>query len=178
MSPQLPTPKLEWLFVAFFKDGSTIEQGADDKPKEQPEGNAFTDVQAREDDLIAFELRHIDGDKVVTVDLINGSFMANGIPMELHNQNFDPTAIDVVKGEDGKVLLDDNDNPVIKRRYDLKLVYFREMKVDQTSLVTIQDDMSIKEEKVGQPNHYINRYFIGWETIVNKESKRVTLAVG
>lgn len=147
-------PHLSWLFVAFFKDGSTITQTQDDKPKEQPEGSAFTDVAARMDDLVAFELRHEDGDKVATVDLKTGAFVVNGIPIHVHNQHFQP------------------------ENYPLKLIYFRETRVDQKQLATVQDDMSITTEDVGTPDHYINRYFIGWETVVHGKSKQATIAVG
>lgn len=147
-------PHLSWLFVAFFKDGSHIAQTQDDKPKAQPEGSAFSDVSARMDDLTAFELRHEDGNEVVTVDLVTGAFIVNGTPLHVHNQHFQP------------------------ENYPLKLIYFRETRVDQNQLATVQDDMSIKTEDVGEPNHYVSRYFMGWETTVNGKNKQATIAVG
>lgn len=152
---QQTTPQLDWLFVAFLKDGSVIEQGPDDKPREQPEGSAFTDVMAHIDDVVAFELRRVDNPKrVVTVDLLTGNFVVNGEPICTHNQYFEA------------------------HKYPLKLVYFRETRVDQDQLATVQEDMSIKTENQGQPRHYVNRYFIGWETVVNGKSKQQTIAVG
>ena len=160
--PQPPARTLEpftWLFVAFFADGTTVEQNAEDTSKTRTDGtgSSFTDVRERieaGDKLTHFELRHIDGDKVVTVDLTTGAFMANGIPMHLHNQFFEPD------------------------KYPLKLVYFRETRVDQEHKGTVQDDLSVKRELVGNPRHYVNRYFMGWETSVNGKSKQQTIAVG
>jgi len=164
MSQQLQAPQqaklhLDWLFVAFFANGYTIQQTHDDKclTRDDGTGSAFTDVRERNErdhDLVAFELRHIDGDKAVMVDLKTGAFMANGIPMHLHNQNFDPT------------------------KYDLKLIYFRETRVDQNVKATILDDMSVSQKQIGDLHHYVNRYFIGWETEVNGKKKQQTLAVG
>jgi hypothetical protein len=150
-------PALDWLFVAFFANGDTIKQTQEDKSATEPNRSAHYDVRMRNEDkhdLVAFELHHIDGDKIVTVDLTTGAFMANGIPMHLHNQNFEPD------------------------KYPLELVYFKETRVDQDIKAIVQDDMTVKEERIGQPRHYINRYFIGWKTQVNGKSKQVTMAVG
>lgn len=173
-------PHLEWLFIAYFRDGSVIQQTQDDKPKEQPEGSAFTDVlaRARATDLVAFELRHEDGVKVATVDLQTGNFVVGGIPFCAHNQHFDPDARDLVFDEAGEPVLDEDGQQLTKRRYNLELIFFREVKHDQQMLATVQDDMSIKEEPIGEPNHYVNRYFIGWQTEVQGKMKQVTIAVG
>lgn len=153
--PQVPTtPHLSWLFVAFFDKGAPVIQTQDDLPKEQPEGSAFSDVAARSDDLTAFELRHEDGKQVVTIDLKTGAFIVNGTPLHIHNQNFEP------------------------QNYSLKLIYFRETRVDQQQKATVQTDMSIKTENIGDARHYVNRYFIGWETVVNGKNKQATIAVG
>lgn len=154
MLHQQTKPHLSWLFVAFFKDGTQITQTQADEPKEQPEGSAFSDVAARMDDLAVFELRHEDGQQVITVDLQTGAFVLNGTPFHAHNQAFKP------------------------ENYPLKLVYFRETRVDQRQLATVQDDMSVKTESLGAPDHYVNRYFVGWETEVHGKNKQVTIAVG
>lgn len=147
-------PHLSWLFVAYFKDGSHILQTQEDKSTTSKSGSAFTDVMSNFDDLVAFELRHEDGDKVVTVDLVTGNFVVNGVPVCAHNQYFEA------------------------EKYPLKLVYFRENRVEQHQTATIQPDMSVQTEDVGTPTHYVNRYFIGWETTIMGKNKQVTLAVG
>lgn len=147
-------PHLSWLFVAYFKDGSHILQTQEDQSSTSETGSAFTDVMAHFDDLVAFELRHEDGDKVVTVDLKTGNFVVNGIPICIHNQYFEA------------------------EKYDLKLIYFRENRVDQKQTATVQPDLSVETEDIGTFIHYVNRYFIGWETTVNGKNKQATLAVG
>lgn len=159
--PQQPTPDnkierepLQWLFTAEFKDSSFIHQTQEDKclTRTDGTGSTFTDVLAR-DDLVAFHLYHIDNKQAATVDLQTGAFVINNTPFNAHDQNFDPS------------------------RYRLKLIYFRETKIDNDIKATVQADMSIKEEVVKQ-RHYVNRYFIGWQTTVAGKNKQVIIAVG
>lgn len=153
--PPTTTPKLEWLFVAFYKDGSVIEQDPDDQPKEQPEGSAFSDVMGHDGELVAFELRHIDGDRRVTVDLITGNFVVNGCAVCAHNQYFEP------------------------RQYKLEIVYFRETRVQQDVQATVLADGTVDQKPTGDPRHFVNRYFIGWSAeLKDGKKKQVTLAVG
>lgn len=142
---------LRWLFVARFEDDVVVEQGADDKPKIQAGGSAFTDVcQTIEGGkkLLAFELNNAEFGAQVVVDLITGVFVVNGTPLIAHDQFFEP-------GD-----------------YELELVYFRETRVDQ-----IHDVVDGKMVPVSS-RHYVNRYFVGWKTEVNGEEKLITLAVG
>lgn len=97
-------PELKWLFVAFFSDGSKIYQTAEDE-SEDGSGSAFSDVMAREDELIAFGI-HND-DRSILVDLTSGLFQIDGLWVGLHNQNFDPT------------------------KEKLKVIYFRETRVER-----------------------------------------------
>lgn len=53
--------------------------------------------------------------------------------------------------------------------YELDLVYFRETRAEQ--------DLNAMNERIAE-RHYINRYFIGWETMVNGKNVKQTLAVG
>lgn len=163
--PQLPGKSkplplfLKWLFVATFKDGTVFNQTHEDKclTRTDGTGSAFTDVHEymeADNALEKFELINDHEKQVVTVDMTTGAFIVQGVPMHLHNQYFEP------------------------ERYPLKLVYFREVRVEQNITATVQDNMSIKEEQTGDLRHYINRYFIGWETTVNGQNKQVTLAVG
>jgi len=152
-----PEPFLRWLFVATFTDGHVIQQTQEDKcfSRDDGTGSAFTDViEYTQGHLIGFSLFHINGKESVQVDLKSGNFMVNGTPFSVHNQYFDPS------------------------KYDLKLVYFRETRVDQDITSTVQDDMSVNQEQTGDPRHYVNRYFVGWETVVNGQNKQVTIAVG
>lgn len=99
------TEPYRWLFIAYFDDGTTIEQDHIDRSV-TGNGSKFTDVLAQ-DGLVGFELRHVDDVQSVYIDLITGTFMVNNTPLVIHNQYFDP------------------------EKYKLELVYFREMRAEQ-----------------------------------------------
>lgn len=52
---------------------------------------------------------------------------------------------------------------------DLRLIYFRETRVERV--------VNAKNEQV-DGRHYINRYFIGWQTTVHNKNHQATIAVG
>lgn len=137
---------LRWLFLAEYADGSKIEQTQEDKclTRTDGTGSAFTDVLAK-GDPISFSLINGNDEEFVTVDLLTGAFIVNGTPLIAHEQNLDPS------------------------KHKLRLVYFRETRVDQ--------NVSEKGEVI-ETFHYTNRYFIGWQATINGKNKQVTLAVG
>lgn len=145
------TEPFRWLFTAHFSDGS-IEQTAEDV---LPTSNQFKPVIERLDDLLAFDLRRVGSDEIVTVDLKTGAFIVNGTPMHLHEQNFEPSF------------------------YKLKLVYFREKREQANAEATVGEDGAVDYGKYSPTRSYVNRYFIGWQT-TDKAGKnhQVTLAVG
>lgn len=157
-TPKTIREPLAWLFVAEYADGSTISQDAADTCTTRTDGtgSAFTDVLEREKDvrLAAFHLYHLDGKQAASVDLITGAFIVNGTPVHVHDQYFDPT------------------------RHKLRLVYFRENKIDNEVTATVQADGSVTQQSSATARHYVNRYFIGWQTTVGGKNKQVTLAVG
>lgn len=136
------TPQLDWLFTAYFSEGNWLDQTQEDI-SQNGEGSAFTDVMARKDELVAFEL--INDDQSVHLNLKTGVFTVNGTPLVIHDQHFDPS------------------------KHKLRLIYFRETRAER--------DLNDKEEVVGQ-RHFVNRYFIGWQTTANGKNKQYTLAVG
>lgn len=135
--------QLRWLFTAYYEDGTEITQTQEDKSV-TGNGSAFTDVLDK-NGLVNFELKHVNGQESVLVDLVNGAFLINGTPVNAHNQYFEP----------GK--------------YALELVYFRESRIEP------EIDTTGKTVSVHQ---YVNRYFLGWKTVVNGKDKQVTIAVG
>lgn len=152
-------PELTWLFKAEFADGFIVQQGEDDRCLSRTDGtgSAFSDVLAAEGEHgkpTSFALFNKGDDQMVGVDLRTGNFVVNGTPVCAHNQNFDPT------------------------RYDLELIYFRETRVEQDVEATVETDGSLSQQPVGVPRHFINRYFLGWQTQVNGKNKQVTLAIG
>jgi hypothetical protein len=157
-TPQRTLEPFRWLFVATFKDGSVFSQTQEDISLTRTDGtgSAFTDVREYMESgnaLEKFELVNDAEKQVASVDMTTGAFIINGVPFHAHNQYFEP------------------------EKYPLKLIYFRETRVDQNVNATIQEDMSIDSQVVGT-RHYVNRYFIGWETLVNGQNKQSTIAVG
>lgn len=146
-----------WLFTAEFADGTTIEQDQEDKSKTRTDGtgSTFSDVLARENDLVAFHLYHVSGKEAASVDLRTGAFVINGTPFHAHEQYFEPT------------------------QNKLRLVYFRETRINNDVLSTVLVDGSIDRQDGLNPRHFVNRYFIGWQT-TTKAGKNVqhTIAVG
>lgn len=146
-----------WLFTAEFEDGTTIVQDQEDKSTTRTDGtgSTFTDVLAREDELVAFHLYHVNGKEAASVDLRTGAFVINGTPFHAHEQFFEPT------------------------QNKLRLVYFRETRINNDVLSTVLEDMTVDVQDGLNPRHFINRYFIGWQT-TTKAGKNVqqTIAVG
>lgn len=103
--PKSTRPYLDWLFVAFFDDGSVIKQTQADVSV-TGKGSAFTDVLVNPAKLTHFELRK-DG-QAVTLDLTTGNFVVNGTALQIHPQHFDPT------------------------KHNLTLTYFRETRAERT----------------------------------------------
>lgn len=83
-SVQLTGPFLAYLFVAEFKDGTTLAQTPEDKSELREDKSAFYDVLQRENDLARFHLS--DGNNWYTVDLRDGVFEINGLPFYAHSQ--------------------------------------------------------------------------------------------
>lgn len=153
------TPVLTWLFKAEFADGYILNQDSDDmcySPSKgrSPAFSCLLEAEAEHGKPTSFVLISETNDNWIGVDLKTGNFVINDVPFCAHNQFFEPS------------------------RYELELVYFRETRVQQDIKATVQDDQSLKQEYVGDPRHFVNRYFVGWKTVVNGQAKQVTLAVG
>lgn len=140
-------------FEADFSDGTTYIQGIKDESIDTEGKNAFFDILQRMDQVIRFHIIKDTGDRY-TVDLRDGHFEINGCPFDAHEQYFDT------------------------RGKTLQLIYFKEMRRDDTVTGTVQEDLSIKQATTpGVP--YVNRYFIGWQTNKpNGDSVQQTIAVG
>jgi hypothetical protein len=69
--------ELRYLFTAFMRDGSFIEQTQADRSRTTPEKNAYYDVLQRIDDVEQFQLTDIYGRQSVCVDLDTGLFEIN-----------------------------------------------------------------------------------------------------
>lgn len=139
----IPAP-LKYLWTAVYGDGSRFHQTQADESVYQAGKSAFADIDHER--LTLFVLQRESDDKRFEVDLINGLFEIDGNVIDLSPQNFVPTE-------------------------KLQLVFFREIKVDQEIRATVQADMTVLEEPIGEPKQYVNRYFFGWETTLPDGSK-------
>jgi hypothetical protein len=147
-----PEP-FQWLFRAYFTDGTTLEQTHADVSESQPDKPAIAEVLQRKDTLDRFELRHIDGRQVVTVNLHNGDFTVNGTRLQAHEQSFDPNI------------------------YPLSLVYYRETRIMQNFYPHSGASSLNDDEVAGRPRHFVSRYYIGWWTEVEGNNMQVALAI-
>lgn len=151
-----------WYFTAFFEDGSTIEQNDD---TENGTSTMITvNAKAKESPLVAFELSHVNGKNKVTVDLITGAFIVNGVPLEANNDfSFEP-------------VIDPKSKKVIKfsaKGKKLDLQYWREKTEILNATATMQEDRSVTYGDYRAESN-IGRYFIGWKSGKNQ----AILAVG
>jgi hypothetical protein len=71
--------QLRYLFTAYLKDGSFIDQNEEDVSSIDPSKSAFYDVLLREDDLATFILFDTLTGNNWQVDLESGTFTCNGI---------------------------------------------------------------------------------------------------
>lgn len=131
-------PKLKYLFTATFQDGTVIQQDEQDKSPNDPEGkkSQFWDVLEYEkhSPLIKFSLKK----KIL-------GLAANEASVDLLTGKFS------INGTEFDVA---DQNFVITQ--PLRIVYFRETQKQQ--------DVHVKTHTVIEERHFINRYFIGWQT--------------
>jgi hypothetical protein len=140
---------LRWLFVAHFADGSTIEQTQEDKCLTRADGTGSAFT-----DVLARE----ESIALTAFELrLVGS--AESVVVDLTTGNFIANGLPVCA----------HNQSFEPQRYKLKLIYFRETRVER--------DLNGAGKAVAD-RHFVNRYFIGWETVVNGKSKQATLAVG
>lgn len=90
MATHLPdgTPLvLDYLFTAEFRDGTTIQQSADDQSALEPERSCFFDVleaQKQGKELVHFSLE--GNGHLYAIDLTTGQFSANNATFVLHER--------------------------------------------------------------------------------------------
>lgn len=139
---------LTWLFQAQFPDGSIIKQDLEDTCKSRDDGTGS-----------AFSDVLDHAGKLKSFGLFHTD-SKQYVWLDLETGNFMVNGTPIC-------LHNQNFEP---QKYELELIYFRETRVEVTQ--TKEGDV------VGEPRHFVNRYFIGWQTTVNGKPKQVTLAVG
>lgn len=83
---------LKYLFEAEFQDGSRIMQDHKDTSSQDPKRSQFYDVLEKDKETAITKFA-INGDgKYLLVDLADGMFYLNDIPLKCHENLPDPTA--------------------------------------------------------------------------------------
>ena len=72
--------QLKYLFTAFYSDSSFYKQNPEDISIKAPGKSCYYDVE--QEKLVKFELS--DGVNTSSVDLTNGSFIVNGLKIEIN----------------------------------------------------------------------------------------------
>lgn len=145
--------KLKYLFIAEFKDGSLLAQTPEDKSTLDPEKRSqFYDVLESGKELKRFTLvekKIIGKGNTITVDLENGIFYVNTLP----------------------VLLESEKLPGIPEKFEL--IFYRQHthNMNVTFAENKKDilDMESKE-------HYCE-YFIGWKCNIKGKSYQQKIGV-
>lgn len=150
-------PKLDYLFVADFSDGTSYVQGPDDESLFHPkdaEGNgpnAYRDVCDRMEDVVRF---HLEGNgHRYTVDLTDGHFEIDGTPF----------------------IVERKDLPIS----DMRLVYLRYTNVESVVEATANADglFNWRKGKEVSRAHYVSRYVIGFTANQAGEEIEQTIAI-
>jgi hypothetical protein len=141
-----------WYLTAVFEDGHVIEQTDDNE-----NGSSvmlLINKYAIESPLIEAELSHIDGKQRVTVDLINGSFIVNGTPMEATSDFSFDVKIDPKTKRQIKFVPKNN---------KLDFQYWREKTQTLNATATVMEDKSVEYSNV-KSRESIGKYYIGWKS--------------
>lgn len=75
--------QLKYLFIAYYKDGTSYSQTEEDISVSDSTRSCFFDV--KQDELIKFEL--VGNGHTHSVDLIDGHFEIDGVPFFIHEEN-------------------------------------------------------------------------------------------
>lgn len=143
-------PKLNYLFIAEYIDGTLFKQTPEDISTIDPLRNCYYDVLQSGKKIRRFSV--VGKGNQITVDLGNGVFYVNGLP----------------------VLLESEKLPCLPDKFEL--IWFH--RVNQSINITgeVQEDLSIKETKrEPQPEH--REYFIGWKCNIKGKSYQQKIGV-
>src|SRR5258707_14004136 len=149
-------PKLKYLFVVEYTDGTTYHQTPEDKSKLDPDKRSeFYDVLQSGKTIKRFSLVEDTrlallgmGNKI-TVDLTTGLFEVNGLP----------------------ILFESEQLPTKPKRFEL--VFYRQWTRDQNVTYDIKTGNMVKREEAG----VFCEYFIGWECVIKGKHYQQKLAL-
>lgn len=143
--------KLKYLFTAFFANGERIKQTEADKSKYFPHKSTFTDVLKYQEshELTRFVLN--------TAKPVLG-LVGHEYAVDLRTGLFSINGLEFSAADQFFV-----------PEAPLKLIYFRETRIE------VDVDSETMEEK--DRRHFVNRYFIGWQTMWKNKNYQCTIAI-
>lgn len=144
-------PEMKYLFSAFFSDGTTIRQTKADQSKYDPTKSCFTDVLRYQE---AYQLQRFCLNSANNF----GGIMGHEYSIDLKTGLFSIDGVEFSVAEQNFI-----------PEAPLKLIYFRETRLEV--------DVNSDTREVQEERFYINRYFIGWETIWKNKKYQCTIAI-
>lgn len=139
--------QLKYLFAAEFTDGVILKQTPEDRSFLDPTKSCFYDVLNSGKTVRRFSL--IGDGNTITVDLGNGIFYVNGLPL----------------------LIESDRLPRLPSRFDL--IFYHQ--VSQSMNVTV--DKSNGQVTKTEPLNEYREYFIGWKCNLGGKSYQQKIAV-
>ena len=146
-------PRLKYLFLAEFTDGTSIKQTSEDKSSLDPEKRSqYYDVIESGKKIKTFSLiqKNILGlGNVITVDLITGLFTINGL----------------------RVILEGDKLPTMPDEF--KLIFYRQRTENIKVTYNLKDGGVTDQE----PIESFCEYFIGWQCTIAGKNYQQKIAV-
>lgn len=148
------TPKFKYLFVAEFTDGKLFKQTQEDKSLIDPKRNCYFDVleQVRAGKTIRrFSL--VGEGNTITVDLGNGIFYVNGLPVLLESQKL----------------------PILPEKFDL--IWYHQVTKDMNVNYLADKDGKMNINRMEESGDEYREYFIGWQANVRGKNYQQKIGV-
>lgn len=152
---------LKYLFTATFADGHVIKQTQEDASElvpPIPDENGILQGKNRMYDVTEYEKTS----PLVTFTLQEAGLMgivANKVELDLTTGDFTINGLRIGIAEQ-----------LFMTKEPLKIIYFKEGQ--------IQTVISQKTGETIEERHFINRFFLGWQTTVNGKNVQETICVG
>lgn len=140
-------PRLKYLFIAEFVDGTFFKQTPEDKSTIDPKRNCYYDVLQSGKKIRRFSI--VNNEHVLTVDLGNGVFYIDNLP----------------------VLLESDKLPCLPEKFDL--IWYHQVTRDQNITYDKKTGDVIKREDLSE----FREYFIGWKCNINGKSYQQKIGV-
>lgn len=140
-------PELNYLFIAEYIDGTLFKQTPEDKSKIDSSRNCYYDVLQSGKKIRRFSV--VGKGNQITVDLGNGVFYINGLP----------------------VLLESEKLPCLPQKFEL--IWYHQVTRDQNVTFEKKTGKVLKTEDMPE----FREYFVGWKCNINGKSYQQKIGV-